>query len=75
MRVKIFVTKKEGGPATMAADIHPAFFGLQDTLAEVVAKATFHEWKRVEMVFEYPERTEGISADGAHDMGQAQEAK
>ena len=56
MRVQIYVQKKEADQHfTLAADIDPAFFGLQETLQEVVAKATFHEWSQVAMKFVYPE--------------------
>lgn len=53
MIVKIYVGKKEGQGAELAAEINPSLFGLQETLAEVVAKATFHEWPAVTMRFEY----------------------
>ena len=56
MRVQVYVQKKEADQHfTLAADIDPAFFGLQETLQEVVAKATFHEWSQVAMKFVYPE--------------------
>ena len=75
MRVKIYVNKKAGLDLRLAADIDPSLFGLQETLAEVVSKATFHEWYRVSMVFDYEEKKLrgvgsfiGIPADSAHDM-------
>lgn len=56
MIVKIYVGKKEGQVSELAAEINPSLFGLQETLAEVVAKATFHEWDSVAMVFKYEEK-------------------
>ena len=62
MRVQVYVQKKEADQHfTLAADIDPAFFGLQETLQEVVAKATFHEWSQVAMKFVYPEEAKLIS--------------
>ena len=56
MTVKIYVGEKKGRAPKLAAEINPSLFGLQETLSEIVAKATFHEWDSVAMVFKYEEK-------------------
>lgn len=58
MNVKIYALKKDGGKFEKAVDFNPALISLGETVQDVLANATFHEWGSVLVEFDYKEKGE-----------------
>lgn len=63
MNVLISVLKKDGGKFEKAVEFNPALMSLGETVQDVLANATFHEWGSVLVEFDYKEK-----ALTAHEM-------
>lgn len=58
MNALISVLKKDGGKFEKAVEFNPALMSLGETVQDVLANATFHEWGSVLVEFDYKEKGE-----------------